>query len=74
MELRRKLLHTKVSAEVWPPIVPMTASVGIGPIGGQAPAETLVYTIFAPKLELFTTPGNALERKIGSRMYGTYKV
>ncbi len=28
---------------------------GIEPIGSQTPAETSVYTTFAPKLRLFTT-------------------
>ncbi len=50
------MVYTKVSAGVWLPIRPIPAEAEIGPIGGQTPAEALVYTTFLPKLHLFTTP------------------
>ncbi len=37
---------------------PSPAEAGIGPIGGQTPAETSVHTTFPPKLHLFTTHGS----------------
>ncbi len=51
-----KVAYAKVSAGGWPPVGLAPASAGIGLIGGQTPAETLVYATFPPKLHRFTTP------------------
>ncbi len=52
VKLRRKGgLHNR------PPIISIPAEAWVGPIGGQTPAETLVYTTFPSKLHLFTTLG-----------------
>ncbi len=40
-----KVVYTEASARVWPPIGLIPAEAGIGPIGGQTLAETLVITI-----------------------------
>ncbi len=44
-----KVVYTKVSARVWPPLGAIPASSGISPIGGQSPCESLVCNTFPPK-------------------------
>ncbi len=56
-----KAVYTKIPARVQPLIGPILAPAGIGPIGGQTPAETFVYSTFPPKLHLFTTPGRHID-------------